>query len=124
MKTRYEQRGMTAIGWMLVLGLIAFFTLIVLRLAPLYLENTKIVAVLDSLENESGAGSKSKQELQKLISKRFGVNDVRNVRATDVLIVSESGKTKIGIDYERRVHLFSNIDLVASFSKHVEVTGR
>ncbi len=123
MKTRYEQRGMTAIGWLLVLGLIAFFTLITLRLVPLYLEHTKIVSVLESLEKEPRLTKMTKAEIYSIISKRFDVNDVRNVPTTDVIIVSDGRTTKVGIDYERRTSLFSNIDLVASFSKHIEVVA-
>ncbi|MDT8388024.1 MAG: DUF4845 domain-containing protein [Thiogranum sp.] len=123
MKTRYEQRGMTAIGWLLVLGLIAFFTLITLRLVPLYLEHTKIVSVLESLEKEPRLTKMTKAEIYSIISKRFDVNDVRNVPVKDVIIVSDGRTTKVGIDYERRTSLFSNIDLVASFSKHIEVVA-
>ena len=49
MKGLHKQRGMTAIGWMLVLGLIAFFTLVTLRLLPMYMEYTKVVSVLGVL---------------------------------------------------------------------------
>jgi len=115
---------MTAIGWMLVLGLIAFFTLITLRLVPLYLEYGKVVSVVESLQNESGIGTMGRAEVVKIISKRFDVNDVRNVDAKKVEITSERGMVKIGFSYERREHLISNIDVVASFEKYVEVAAR
>lgn len=120
----HHQRGMTAIGWMLVLGLIAFFTLITLRLVPLYLEYGKVVSVVESLQNESGIGTMGRAEVVKIISKRFDVNDVRNVDAKKVEITSERGMVKIGFSYERREHLISNIDVVASFEKYVEVAAR
>lgn len=120
----HHQRGMTAIGWMLVLGLIAFFTLITLRLVPLYLEYGKVVSVVESLQNESGIGTMGRAEVVKIISRRFDVNDVRNVDAKKVEITSERGMVKIGFSYERREHLISNIDVVASFEKYVEVAAR
>lgn len=124
MRKWHHQRGMTAIGWLLVLGLIAFFTLITLRLVPLYLEYSKVVSVLESLTNEPGIGLKSRREIINLVGKRFNINDVRGVSPKLVTVSKEKGLTRIGIEYERREHLMANIDVVASFDKAVEVPSR
>ena len=121
---RHDQRGMTAIGWMLVLGLIAFFTLITLRLLPLYIEYGKVASVIEGLPNEKGIQSMPRSEIISLVSKRFDVNDVRNVDPKLVKVSKDKGKTVIGIDYERREHLVGNVDVVAAFEKHVEVPAR
>jgi hypothetical protein len=121
MNTWHHQRGMTAIGWLLVLGLIAFFTLVTLRLVPMYLEYAKVVSTLESLPSEPGITSLSKGEIVSIITKRFDVNDVRNIDPKKVLISKERGVLKIGFSYERREHLISNIDVVGKFDKSVEV---
>ena len=121
MNTWHHQRGMTAIGWLLVLGLIAFFTLVTLRLVPMYLEYAKVVSTLESLENEPGISNMAKPEIVSLIARRFDVNDVRNVDPKKALITKERGVLKIGFSYERREHLVSNIDVVGKFDKFVEV---
>jgi hypothetical protein len=115
---------MTAIGWLLVLGLIAFFTLITLRLVPLYLEYAKVASILESLENEPGITDMSRTEIANIISKRFDVNDVRNVDPKTVRISKERGYLKVGFNYDRREHLISNIDVIATFDKHIEVPIR
>jgi hypothetical protein len=115
---------MTAIGWLLVLGLIAFFTLITLRLVPMYLEYAKVVSTLESLQSEPGITNMGKPEIVNLITRRFDVNDVRNVDARKVLLTKDRGVLKIGFTYERREHLLSNIDVVGTFDKHVEVPIR
>ena len=120
----HHQRGMTAIGWLLVLGLIAFFTLITLRLVPLYLEYAKVASTLESLQNEPGITAMSKGEITNIISKRFDVNDVRNVDPRKVQVTKDRGQLKVGFAYERREHLISNIDVVAVFDKHIEVPIR
>ena len=124
MNTRHHQRGMTAIGWLMVLGLIAFFTLITLRLVPIYLEYGKVVSVLESLTSEPDIGAKSRREIIRLVSKRFNINDVRGVDPRTVKVSKDRGKTRISIEYERREHLMANIDVVAVFSKQVEVPSR
>jgi len=120
----HHQRGMTAIGWLLVLGLIAFFTLITLRLVPMYLEYAKVVSTLESLQSEPGISNMSKPEIVNIITKRFDVNDVRKVDPKTVLVSKDRGMLKIGFKYERREHVISNIDVVGTFDKQVEVPIR
>ncbi len=124
MRKWHHQRGMTAIGWLLVLGLIAFFTLITLRLVPIYLEYAKVVSVLESLSSEKGIGSKPRREIISLVTKRFDMNDVRKVSPKLVKLSKDKNKTRISIEYERREHLVSNIDVVVSFNKQIEVPSR
>jgi len=119
----HHQKGMTAIGWLLVLGLIAFFTLITLRLVPAYMEFAKVTSVLESLQNEPGITRKTKGEILALIGKRFDVNDVYQVDAKQVKVTKEKGVLKMSIDYERREHLVGNVDVVTTFNKEVEVVA-
>ena len=123
MKKWHHQKGMTAIGWMLVLGLIAFFTLITLRMVPLYMEYGKVASTLESLKDQPNIALHSKSEIVKIVSKRFDVNDVKNVDPKLIKISKDRGKMKVGISYERREHLVGNVDIVAIFEKQVEVTG-
>ncbi len=119
----HHQKGMTAIGWLLVLGLIAFFTLITLRLVPAYMEFAKVASVLESLQKESGITRKTRGEIIALISKRFDVNDVYQVDPKLVKIVKDKGVLKVSINYERREHLVGNVDVVTTFDKQVEVVA-
>jgi len=121
---RKQQQGMTFIGWLIVLGLIAFFAILVLRLVPNYLEYFKVESTLESLENEPGITEKSPAEIRTLISRRFDVNDVEHVTAKDVKVTRDSGRTIISIKYEVRVPIMGNVDAVTKFDKSVEIVRR
>lgn len=123
MKRWHHQKGMTAIGWMLVLGLIAFFTLITLRMLPLYLEFSKVVSTLESLKEQPNITNQTKSEIVRLVRKRFDVNDVDNVDPKLIKVSMDKGVLKVGINYERREHLVGNVDIVAIFDKQVEVVA-
>ena len=123
MKKWHHQKGMTAIGWMLVLGLIAFFTLITLRMVPLYLEYGKVASTLESLKEQPGISQMTKSEIVNIVGKRFDVNDVKNVDPKKIKVSKDRGMLKVGINYERREHLVGNIDIVAIFDKQVEVAA-
>ncbi|MEE9493449.1 MAG: DUF4845 domain-containing protein [Gammaproteobacteria bacterium] len=117
MVSRDKQQGMTAIGWIIVLGLIAFFVTIVLRLAPVYMESSKIFSVLDSVVQEPGIAKENKKQIQTLIRKRFQINDVKTVSAGDVTISKDKSGLSLELEYERREKFIGNVDIIANFNK-------
>jgi len=123
MDNQHHQRGLTAISWLLMLGLIAFFTLITLRLVPLYLEYAKVASVFESLQHEANLDHLSRAEIIQLIRKRFAINDIANVNPKDTHVSKNQGHVNVSIQYERREHLVGNLDVVAMFDKQVEVFG-
>lgn len=110
-----KQHGMTAIGFVMLLGMIAFFTAIALKLTPLYLEHFEVSSVLKSFAQEPGIASKSAAEIEDIIMKRLGINDVTHVTKDNIEISKEDGKISIVISYEARVPMLANIDIVANF---------
>ena len=121
MQTLKSQQGMTAIGWIIVLGLIAFFVLLALRLTPGYLEFATVSASLASLEKEPGITEKTAPEIRSMLSKRFDVNDVKTVDSRDVKIENKGGRLRVWVDYEVRVPVLGNVDAVSKFNKEIEV---
>jgi hypothetical protein len=118
-----KQRGMTAIGWLIVLGMLSFFVLLVLRLAPGYLEYYKVENVLDSLLQEPYLSNKTPMEIRSLLQRRIDVNAIDSIQAKDIKIKQEGGKTTISAQYEVRVHIMGNVDAVSKFEKSVEVVA-
>jgi hypothetical protein len=123
MEKWHHQKGMTAIGWMMVLGLIAFFTLITLRMVPLYMEFGKVSSTLESLKEQPNITQQTKGEIVRIVGKRFEVNDVKNVDPRKIKVSKERGVLKVAINYERREHLIGNVDVVAIFDKQIEVVA-
>lgn len=121
MRNPARQGGMTALGWIVVLGLIAFFALLTLRLLPNYLENFKVAETLESLKQEPDITQASAAEIRKLIGRRFIINDVKSISAKDVQIERDKGVTRITAKYEIRVPVMGNVDAVTKFDDSVEL---
>lgn len=121
MQTLKSQQGMTAIGWLIVLGLIGFFVLLALRMTPAYLEYFTVKSALESLQNEPGITQKTPSEIRSMLGKRFDVNDVKNVSSKDVSIDNQGGRLNVGVDYEVRVPVLGNVDAVMKFDHSVEM---
>jgi hypothetical protein len=123
---RGRQEGMTYLGMLMLLIIVAFFAVITIKVLPIYLENFKVKSSLESLaqETKNDPATLSPIELEKLLLNRFSVNDVEHVKKEDIKISKEGHKTVIVVDYEARVTLFNNLDLVARFpDNRVELGG-
>ena len=79
MSMRNKQKGMTGTGWLVVLALIGFFSLLIIKLAPVYMEYYSVKTVLASLENEPLITQKSIADVKKLVHRRLKVNCVYDV---------------------------------------------
>ena len=119
MRSMHRQKGVTAIGWLIILGLIGFFTLLTLKMAPAYMEYYKVVSSLESLEEESGLSSPA--DIRRLLNRRFNISYVESINERDVQIRSAGPLFKVTAKYESRVHLFGNVYVVMAFNKQVQV---
>ncbi len=119
MRSLTRQKGMTGIGWLIVLGLIGFFVLLALKMVPSYLEYYKVVSTLDSMKKESGF--ESPREIRKLLERRFDISYVNTITPKDVIIKSAGQHYKVQAKYDAREHLFGNVSVVMTFNKQVMV---
>ena len=120
MRSMKRQQGVTAIGWLIILGLIGFFVMLALQMVPSYLEYYKIVSTLESLEEEGGMGTP--QEIRNLLERRFDISYVYVITHRDVKIKSAGANWKVTAKYDARKHLFGNVDVVMAFHKQVKVS--
>ena len=119
-----HQRGLGMLQWALVLAIAGFFLLFAFKVIPLYAENRYVESALRSLE---GSGEKLEQmtdaEISKKLNNFYMVNNVRSEGPTkNIKVERESEKAIVTVDYETRVPLFWNIDLVLSFQNHLDST--
>ena len=119
-----QQQGMTAIGFVLIIGMIAFFTAIGVKLIPMYIEYYSVTSILKTIQGEPETASRSAAEIEETILKRFNINEIHRVTKDNITITKEGKKVIIEIAYEARVSLFGNIDIVGDFKDNrIEVTA-
>lgn len=126
LKRRGGQRGMTYLGMLILMIVIAFFAIIVIKVMPLYLESFKVESSLQSLAQDASVdlAMAPPSEIRKLLMRRLSVNDVTHVTKDDIKVSKQGTKITVDVSYEARVGLFFNLDLVARFPDfHVELGG-
>ena len=118
-----QQQGLTAIGFILIIGMIAFFTAIGVKLVPMYIEYYSVTSILKTVQGEPETAGRSASEIEDTILKRLSINEIHRVTKDDITITKEGKKVIIEISYEARVPLFGNIDIVGDFKDNrVEAT--
>ncbi|KKL49327.1 hypothetical protein LCGC14_2316620 [marine sediment metagenome] len=119
-----RQQGMTLIGWVIVMALIAFFATLAMRLVPMYQEYYGVVQIMNDMKIELRSNNLSKNEVKTLMARRFNIGYISSVTKDDVEIFRGKNTayvTKIVIDYEVRKPFFAQIDLVGHFHKEIDV---
>ena len=113
-----NQKGITFLGFVIVLAVVGFFGFIAMRLFPVYQEYYSAVSVFKSVTEAPGAASESPAQIRVSLDKRFQISYIDNINLDkDIKFRNEkSGKT-LQLKYEVRRPLMYNLDFVASFDK-------
>ena len=119
MKIR-RQKGLSLIGFLLVLSMVIFATFIVMRIAPIYMEYWSVVSAMNGVQAEPGAGRKSAYDIRVGILNRLYVSfSDDNVKEKNIKVVRASEGLRLRIVYEVRKPLMGNLDVVAHFDRSV-----
>ncbi len=110
-----HQQGLTFISIIFILGLIAFFVLLALKIVPIYLNHSKVVNAISAVESLDNVEKMSKREIQGALNKRFGMNYVVNVEREDITITKRANYVKVEIEYENVEKLFGNLSVLIEF---------
>ena len=109
-----KQRGMTLTNMVIVVFVVGFFLTIAMKLLPHYLDNTVVQGALEQAGSE-GLRDKKESEIRAVVGRYFMVNNIRDISPRKVKMVQHRRGTKLVIDYEKRLALFGNVDVVLIF---------
>jgi Tfp pilus assembly protein PilE len=120
-KTHKNQKGMTLISFIVAMVIIAFFTMIILKVGPIYMNHSKVVHALETLKNRPDIEEASKHDVWISLSKQFNMNYIANVTKKDVKITSRPGYLKVQIVYFVKVPFIDTLSIWVDFDNTIEV---
>ncbi len=122
MRASYQnQRGLTFMSLIFLVGLIGCFVMLVLKVAPLYMDNHNVVNAFNAERQSPDILAKSKDQIRASIGKRFQLNYVTHVNTDDLKIIGIPGYVKVSLEYERVVHIIGNLSVLVEFNEGFEV---
>lgn len=119
-----KQRGLTLISIGFILGLIGFFVLLFLKIAPLYFNNSKVKTAVEGVKNTTDIVSKSRPEIKAALRKRLDMNYADNIKDEDITLIAQPGYVKLDVDYERVEPIVGNLSVLVVFHEGFEVGSR
>jgi len=119
---QHKQRGLSALGILVLLAVVGFFLTIATRIGPLYLDNSFVDAALQSLADEP-IHKMSDSQIRRKLQAAFTINAVRDVYAKDTVIERKKTATTVKLDYERRIHFLANVDVVVVFENAYDTSA-
>jgi len=127
---RNKQYGIGFIGWVTILGILAFFVLMGLRLFPLYNEKLTVISSMNAVANRPNAAKMSTKEVRKLFlrnmqvssnTERFTDKTVKNL--VKVVTDKKTKKRYIRVAYEARNVFVKDIQFLIEVDQKIELGG-
>ncbi len=119
----HKQKGMTLIGFILVLAIVIFVAFIGMKIGPIYMEYYSVIDAMNGVAAERGSANLPPNSIRTKIRDRLYIsNTTYSVKNNDMTIVRRNG-VHLRIAYEVRKPVVGNLDVVAKFDRSVRLTN-
>lgn len=116
-----KQKGLSMLGWMVIIGIAVFFVILGMKLVPSYIEYYSIKTVLRSLQEDRQANQRTVKQIRDTIIKRLKINGVYEFDRENIKIKKEKNQMRVNVVYEERKKMVGNIDVVMHFEDQVDL---
>ena len=116
---RGRQRGMTVIGMLLVMIVVAFVALIGMKVVPMYVQYYSIKSTIESIRKEPQVAQMTPMDIQNAIQKRFDIGYVDNISARDLKIRNERSGRVLDLIYQDERSLFYGLYVVLKVNESI-----
>ncbi len=116
-----RERGMTTLGFLILIAFVGLFAFAALRLTPVYLNYLKVNGVLNGVYEEFDSQNPSRAALRTSIGRRFDVESVSVISERDVKVTPDDGGFLVAAQYDHTTPFIGNLFFTVKFDKSVLV---
>ncbi|WP_296180176.1 DUF4845 domain-containing protein [Pseudomonas sp. UBA1879] len=117
-----SQKGLSFIGWLVLLALVAFAASTAAKVVPHYLDYMSLKKIIEAAGTDKTADVSNSNEFYDYVAKGMQVNNIRDVDLNKALsVTTENNRFLAHLKYEQREPLIQNIDLVVKFDHEFSV---
>jgi len=119
-----KQSGITLIGFLIVLMVLAFFGYMAMKLVPPYAEFMGVNKAMTQIAS-AGVEGKTLDEIRRDLMFKLGFQyvDDATIKPKDITITRANNAAQLNVMYEKRVPFLYNIDFPLHFEKIVPLRG-
>ena len=119
-----KQRGITLIGFVLVLVVVGFFAYMGMVIGPAYSEYYGVVKAMKFVASEASPNETDFETLRKGLDRQFNVGYVESVEGKDAKLIRDKTGNVLSMNYEVRKPFLYNIDFVMKYAYSVPLGSK
>ena len=112
---------MTTIGLIVLVAFVGLFAFAGIRLTPVYLNYTKVLGVINGVQDEFDGTNPSRSAIRSSITRRFDVESVGEITAREVTVTAVDGGFEVRAKYNHVAPFIANVSFFVEFDKAVLV---
>jgi hypothetical protein len=122
---RRHQRGITTLGWLILLIPVAIVFYAGVRLTPVYLNYMKVSHTLDQVVGEVPNETATADGIRNIIGKHMDIDSLDYPDVKDLKVTRVNSVWQIEANYDDQAPLFANIFILVTFDKvvHLKSSG-
>ena len=126
MRAVIRQKGLTLIGFAIVLIVAGFFAYAAMKLIPVYTEYFGVVKSMKSLQDQSGIENATIEDIRRKLNVNFDLQyvDDSSIPDKNIQLITKDGQHKLRIFYDKDLPFMYNVDLLVHFDHTVDLSGR
>ena len=116
-----NQQGLAFMPLVFTVTLLFIVISIVFKIAPVYLNHSKVVAMLEQLKQEASGEKKTESEIKASLTKRININNIDDITQGDIAVNKQGNAFKVLINYEVVKPIYGNLSVLIEFNDEIEV---
>ena len=106
---------MTAISLMVLIGGLVFVGSLILKVAPVYVDDSSIKSVVASFDGKNDMSGSTRKQVLDAFNKRLKINNIRDLPKEAVSLTKKDGDYILLVEYEPRGELIGSLNYIVSF---------
>ncbi|CAA0100333.1 Uncharacterised protein [BD1-7 clade bacterium] len=116
-----KQSGMTVIGFLIVVVIVASLATISVKMLPAYADYYMYRDLFDRVAETPNIRSMTNSQIEATIIKRMQTNQLKTLKMDDVFIGDDGGLLVLEFAYKVEKHIGGNVDVVMTFEYTKEI---
>jgi hypothetical protein len=121
MKSLHRQRGMSLFGVVFLTALVLFSGLLIVKMSGVYFDHYTLSKTIRTALAGQTANDFSESEFVDRVAKNMQINGIRIDLKKELTYDKRQSPPVVVLNYEKRKHLFLNVDVVMSFHQEYEL---
>lgn len=110
-----KTRGLSMIGFLVVIVILGFVVVALFKLVPAYVEYFSIKNALSSMARDDELRNAQPQAIRAAFARRMQIDDIKAIEPADIDIQKDGDRLVLGASYAKRVPMFGHFNACLDF---------